>query len=39
MFFIVRSVQKKHYLNAGESAVRDKEAILSGILQVLFSTV
>ncbi len=33
------SVQNKHYLNAGASAVISKEAILSGILQVLFKTI
>ncbi len=36
---IVRSVQNQHYLNAGASADRGKDAVLSGILQMLFSKI
>ncbi|PWD81784.1 hypothetical protein DC083_00900 [Ignatzschineria ureiclastica] len=36
---IVISVQNKHYLNAGASAVKSEKAVLSGILQVLVSLV
>ncbi|GGZ97776.1 hypothetical protein DC083_05200 [Ignatzschineria ureiclastica] len=39
VFIIVRLIQNKHYSNAGASAVRNKKAVLSGILQVLFSMV
>ncbi len=36
---IVRSVKNQHYLNAGASADRGKDAVLSGILQMLFSKI